>query len=271
MSNLRYSVISQVIPPTQINRTTTTPPPAKKQKMSLTQTYMLAHLSRKQLSKEAARPDHDLRRLVGHANMLDNLMLDLANAEEEQESWFNQTVNNASNVSEAPKHVQWADNIPEEVFDEEEEEEEESDNDSMSEDEELVTAQSMHMRKIARTPAPTPASTPAPTVAELGEEDEEMEDDDDYEDDLALRRTSSVHPPELMQEDSDSESDDDSTPPSPPQTEMTFDPFSEKQRQAIATSSLYQSDKSIPEVDQASMLDHQGYYLPQRQTAIATY
>ena len=55
-------------------------PPAKKQKMSLTQTYYVASTARSKLGKEANRADHNLRVLVGHANLLDNLMLDLANA-----------------------------------------------------------------------------------------------------------------------------------------------------------------------------------------------
>lgn len=64
----------------------------QKKKMSITQTYFLAHSARGKLSREAARPDHDLRLLVGHANMLDSLMIDLANAEQEQERWFNRSV-----------------------------------------------------------------------------------------------------------------------------------------------------------------------------------
>src|ERR1700761_2166986 len=74
--------------------------PQKKQKMSITQTYFLAHSARGKLSKEAARPDHDLRLLVGHANMLDQLMLDLANAEQEQERWFNRSLTGAKEDEE---------------------------------------------------------------------------------------------------------------------------------------------------------------------------
>ena len=218
--------------------------------MSLTQTYMLAHIARGKLSKEAAKPDHDLRRLVGHANMLDNMMLDLANAEQEQEAWFNNTVSNASKVSQEPKRVQWADAIPEKVVEEEE------DSDSDSDDEDYEVAQEMSVRKVTRTPTPT--------APDFEDEDEEMEDDDDYEDSLALRRTSSGQPPELMLEDSDSDSDDD-MPPSPPSSTMHFDAFSEKQRQAIATTSFYQSDKSITQSEEDSFFDQNV------QTAIAAY
>lgn len=234
--------------------------------MSLTQTYYLAHTARGKLSKEASRADHDLRLLVGHANLLDGLMLDLANAEQEQESWFNQTVKSASKASEEPKHIQWADTIPEELEEAVEEEfyAEGSDSDSDSDDdEEMQSAEPIMLRKA-------PQATITITTAEY-DDDEEMEDED-YEDDLALTRTSSSHPPELLHEDSDSESEDDSLPPSP---EMPFDTFSEKQRQAIATTSYYQtlpvksdSPASLPDSDQ-SFFD-EGFYLPQRQqTAIA--
>ncbi|KAH8661827.1 hypothetical protein BGZ61DRAFT_593629 [Ilyonectria robusta] len=53
--------------------------------MFITQTYYLAHKARVKLSSEAARADHDLRLLVSHANLLDSLMLELADTEREQE------------------------------------------------------------------------------------------------------------------------------------------------------------------------------------------
>lgn len=46
--------------------------------MSLTETYLLASKARSKLTREASRQDHDLRVLVSHANMLDNLMDSLA-------------------------------------------------------------------------------------------------------------------------------------------------------------------------------------------------
>lgn len=239
--------------------------------MSLTQTYYLAHTARGKLSKEAVRGDHDLRLLVGHANLLDGLMLDLANAEQEQESWFNQTVKSNAKAAEVPKHIQWADTIPEEIAEAVEEEEfyaESSDSDSESDDEEeFQYTQPMTVRK-----APQPQATIVPSDMDE-DEDEEMEDED-FEEELALTRTSSTHPPELLHEDSDSESEDDSMPSSPPSTEVLL---SEKQRQAIATTSFYQSipatsdsPSQIPESDQASFFD-EGYYLPQRPTAIAAF
>ena len=232
--------------------------------MSLTQTYYLAHTARGKLSKEAARADHDLRLLVGHANLLDGLMLDLAEAEREQESWFNQTVKGAAKAEE-PKHIQWVDTIPEEAVDEAIEEDweaEASDNESDSSDDDDEYVPAIPPRHI-------PQQLPTITTTEVDEDDMDM--DEDYEEDLALTRTSSAHPPELLHE-SDSESDDDSMPPSPPQAEIPLDAFSQKQRQAIATTSFYKSipvesdstPASLPESDQASFFD-EGFYLPQRQ------
>ena len=239
--------------------------------MSLTQTYYLAHTARGKLSKEAARGDHNLRLLVGHANLLDGLMLDLAHAEQEQESWFNQSVKSNTKAAEERKHIQWADTIPEDVEEAVEEEfyAASSDSDSDSDDEEeMGMVQPMPTRKV-----PLPQVTIAATEVD---EDEEMEDED-FEDDLILTRTSSNHPPELLHEDSDSESEDDSMPPSPPTNEMPLDAFSEKQRQAIATTSFYQSipDKAdspsrAPETQQASFFD-EGHYLSQGLTAIAAF
>lgn len=237
--------------------------------MSITQSYYLAHTARAKLSKEAARGDHDLRLLVGHANLLDGLMIDLSNAEQEQESWFNQTVNNHSMVSEEPKHVQWVDTIPEEVEGAVEEDfYAESDGGSDSDDEQSIS--------LGREPQVTTSIITADFDV-----DEEMEDAD-YEDDLALTRTSSEHPseypPELLHEDEDeSESEDDSVPLSPPLTETPLHALSEKQRQAIATTSFYQpvpvkthAPTSLPEPEQAFY--DEGFYLPQRQqTMIANF
>lgn len=242
--------------------------------MSLTQTYYLAHTARGKLSKEAGHGDHDLRLLVGHANLLDGLMLDLAHAEQQQESWFNQTVKSNTKPAEVAAHIQWEDTIPEEMPEEVEDEfyAESSDSDSESDDgEETQYIQPTPVRKASQQ------QTTIVVSAMVGDgdenEDEEMEDED-FEEGLALRRTSSMHPPELLHEGSDSESEDESMPPSPPSTEILF---SEKQRQAIATTSFYQSmpaksqsPSQIPESDQAGFFDD-GYYLPQRQTVIAAF
>lgn len=279
-SNLRFSIAaspSDTLPISTRPQTIAAPPPAKKQKMSLRQTYLLANKARGKMTVEASRGDHDLRLLVGHANFLDGLIADLAEAEREQESWFNHSVRSAVKASAAaPKHVQWADHIPEEAVEDDEDEDEDEEDEDEDQDEQMEYSgvepesdEDYIRRTAAVVPPPRRRSPQIPTVTAT-EVSEDMEIDEDYEDDLALTRTPS-HPPELMHE-SDSDSDDDLMPPSPPQPNIPLDVFSEKQRQAIATTSFYQSIPdasdtavaSLPPSEQASFFD-EGFYLPQRQ------
>ncbi|KAI4254988.1 MAG: hypothetical protein L6R42_006962 [Xanthoria sp. 1 TBL-2021] len=254
-SILRNSVPPSSIETSAIVRKTIPSPPQKKQKMSLTQTYYLAHTARGKLSKEAAQADHNLRRLVGHANLLDGLMLDLADAEREQESWFNQTVKGATKASESPRHIQWADSIEEAI----EDDDEYSDNESDSDDE-VEQIPQIPARRLRQEVAPTPIVT----IEE--DSDEEMTDDEDNEEELALTRTNSNQPPELLHE-SDSESDDD-MPLSPPQPNLPLDAFSEKQRQAIATTGSYQpKHEAIPSVEDQTSFFEEGFFIPRRQEA----
>ncbi|KAL8955114.1 MAG: hypothetical protein Q9183_006784 [Haloplaca sp. 2 TL-2023] len=258
-SGLRNSFLpsSSTQTPAIVRKSSSLPqPPQKKQKMSITQTYYLAHTARAKLQKEANKPDHNLRLLVGHANLLDGLMLDLADAEREQESWFNQTVKGAAKASNEPRHIQWADTIEEAI------EDDEYDSDSDSEDE-MEQAQQMPITRLPQEKAP-----PASTLAVVDDSDEEMEDDEDNEDHALIRvssRSSSEQPPELLHE-SDSESDDD-MPPSPPTKEIPLDAFSEKQRQSIATTGFYptpEHEASLSPESQASFFDD-GFFIPQRQ------
>jgi hypothetical protein len=181
-------------------------PPQKKQKMSLTQTYYIAASARSKLGKEAQRADHDLRFLVGHANLLDSLMVELQEAERQQEQWFNQTMAKASKAEE-PRHVQWADSIAEE------EEEEDDDSESDNEDD-------FDMIPLPRRLAQSLVQI---STVEVEEDDDEDDFYDDMEDDsdLALTRvpSQSQSPPELVYEE---ESDDDTPPASPPQSTLNF-------------------------------------------------
>ncbi|KAF5016838.1 hypothetical protein F66182_11352, partial [Fusarium sp. NRRL 66182] len=160
-------------------------PDQPKKKMSITQTYYLAHTARGKLSKEAARADHDLRLLVGHANLLDSLMLDLANAEREQEQWFNNTVRNATKKAQ-PSHIRWADTIEEESMEDysEEDDSDLSDDDYSDYDEEedeekfedltaLYTAAAV-AKPLRRAPSP-PALI---SVNELSDEEEDEEEEE---------------------------------------------------------------------------------------------
>lgn len=241
------------------------PTSLKRKAMSLTQTYYLAHTARGKLSTEAARADHNLRLLVGHANLLDSLMLDLASAEQEQESWFNQSVQSATKSSseESPRqHIQWADAVvedPEEDWDANDADSSDSDDSDYDEDEDMLDEVSF--TPLYRTTSHS--SGPITSIQEV-EDDDEYEDDDE-EDYAALSLTPSpshsASPPELSH-DSDSESEDDSMPPSPPSD--TLPSFSEKQQ--IATTSFYNSSKSpqaLTPSEQSSFLN-EGYFLPPR-------
>lgn len=184
--------------------------------MSLTQTYRIASTARGKLGREASRGDHNLRLLVGHANLLDSLMIELANAEKEQEAWFNLNVRKEETSPEASKHIHWFDSIVEENEDElsgseDGEEEEDSDLDSDLDTDEFPMVRSVSSRRTVSPPPPV-----SPFAIDDDEwEDEDMEDDEEH----ALERVSS-HTPDLIH-DSD-ESDEESMPSSPPQQTLEF-------------------------------------------------
>lgn len=202
-SRLRQNIVLEQQEAVTAIRSSASPPPSKKQKMSLSQTYYIASSARAKLGKEACRPDHNLRLLVGHANLLDSLMVELRDAEREQEAWFNASVKGAQ--EDEPKHIRWVDTIVEE---EDDDSDSDSDSDFDEEDFEIAVP-----RRII--------SAPVTITSREIEEDEEELGYEDFEDspELALTRTSS-HPPELI-DDSDSE-DDMSPPTTPPQAVLEF-------------------------------------------------
>jgi len=221
--------------------------------MSVTQTYYLAHTARGKLSSEASRADHDLRLLVGHANLLDSLMLELAQAEQEQESWFNQSVKKATKT-ERPEHIQWADSIVEVP-----EEEEESDADSSDSDSEYDSDEDIEMEAGLVVLQRVPSNS---AISKVEEVEEEFEDDgeEDYEGlQLHLTTSHSVTSPPELDHDSDDSSEDD-MPPSPPSD--TLPSFSEKQ--AIVTTSFYSKAQQQSASEQEQALFNDGFYLPQR-------
>ncbi len=222
--------------------------------MSITQTYFLAHKARAKLSTQAARPDHDLRLLVGHANLLDTLMLELADAEREQESWFNQSVRGASQQQQQQqqqkdsRRVQWAEMVVEEPeedwqaedaevdadsdsdassdssFDDSDEDDYEDDSASSPElyDEDVVMADAAPLRRVASNVVVV-SEKPQEDKDGYATEEEDEEDDERNQPRLSLTRSAShsAHlssPPELIvEEDSDASSDDEALmPPSPP-------------------------------------------------------
>ena len=217
--------------PSSLSSPSPSSPPAKKQKMSLTQTYFIASTARTKLGKEASRSDHDLRLLVGHANLLDVLMVELQDAEREQEAWFNESLRKASKP-EQPRHVQWIDSIAEEF-------EEDSDSDCDSDDSDVYEERAEQII----TPSVFSVSS-----RELDEDDEDFEDeiqDMEYDEEHALTRVDS-HPPELVHEDSDS--DDESLPPSPDQSEVDF-------------SQQFQPTQPIKTTPYENKMDQQEHYL----------
>ncbi|KAI9895016.1 MAG: hypothetical protein M1814_000238 [Vezdaea aestivalis] len=222
-------------------------PPNKRQKMSVSQTYLMAHTARNKLSRAAARPDHDLRLLVGHANLLDGLMLELADAEREQEAWFDSAVSKASS---SDRHVQWADSAAHEA--DWEAESDSSDEEEEDDEEEFDLNAAIAPRKPAVF---------QPTLQQL-EDVEEYEDDEQDVTDLALYRTTSHShsPPELLADEDSSSSDEDNTPPSPPTQSLQF---SEKEQQSIATEVADQAKQNLSVEEQQTFFD-EGYYLPQR-------
>jgi hypothetical protein len=224
--------------------------------MSITQTYYLAHKARAKLSHEAARSDHDLRLLVGHANLLDSLMLELADAEREQESWFNNSVRGASKQQEEPRHVQWADAAvvedPEEDWEADDaasDSSSDSDDDYEEDGEDVEMADVVSLRRVPSHRSPVQI----PTIR-IEDHDEEMEEDDLEEDyaHLGLVRTSShssSSPPEL-DHDSDS-SEDESMPPSPP----------------TAVLEAFDDKESKEDISQQESFYSEGFYLPPRNPA----
>lgn len=208
--------------------------------MSITQTYYLAHKARAKLSREAAQSDHDLRLLVGHANLLDTLMLELADAEREQERWFNQSVRTSEKPQE--RHVQWADNIAE--VPEEDEEEDDYDSDSSDDDyieeDDVVMSNMAPLRPVPSKPGAAAAPIRVQTTPVDDDDDEVMEDDleEDYAQlELVRTHSHSNSPPELVDE-TDS-SDDESMPPSPPTAILSMPKGKEGESEQ---ESLYEED-----------------------------
>lgn len=151
-------------------------------------------------------------------------MVELADAEREQEAWFNQSVRKASKPEE-PRHIQWVDTIPED----DEQSDSESDADSeFDEDEEMFD---IPLRKI-KSPPVTVAS------ADLDDEDMDAEYEEDEDDEYALRRVpSNRHSPPELTHDEESESEDEDTMPASPEN-IAFE-LSEKEREAITTTTFY--------------------------------
>lgn len=216
--------------------------------MTITQTYRLVHTARGKLSHEASRSEHDLRLLVGHANLLDSLMLELQEAEEEQDDWYNNTVSAAT--KEDNRQVAWQDDL--EIPDSSDEEEDS--------DDEMLDALPITMIPIKRARSP-PAQV---TVDEVSDEEEDS-DDDEFNEELVLCRTISHNadthlssPPELVHDSDDSDDDSSpsqSCPTSPPQAILEYmQPMGLPTKPQDAAEALYEDGFYIPRRNQAALV-----------------
>ena len=233
-SHLRHSTIFDPIDAhtvQTVHPSTFSSPPEKKRKMTITQTYFLAHTARGKLSHEAARGDHDLRLLVGHANLLDALTVELQEAEREQDAWFEKTVAASRQPAETPR-VQFKDAVAqkyEEAIDEDIElpdvDSDADSEDSDAEDEELYATPVPEVPTQLTTRLSRRSKSPPPQLPVLDEEDDDFYDDVDMEnEELTLTRVASriTSPPELVHEDSDDSEDEEMAGPvSPPATSPT--------------------------------------------------
>lgn len=188
-------------------------------------------MARRKLAREASRSDLDLSRLVGHANLLDSLMLELGRAEREQQQ--NQQPVNVTTVQRTAKpdssrHIQWADCV---VVESDEDEEDwnlsDAEPDNKVEDEcgsEACTDMEANMVSLQRVPSRRNLSTTNTqniiTYSSLmGYLDVEEDDDEDF-DVLQLEYSPSHSSPPELDHDSDS-SEDEAMPPSPPTSHST--------------------------------------------------
>lgn len=220
--------------------------------MSVTETYRLVHSARGKLTREAQRSEHDLRLLVGHANLLDSLMIELERAEDQQSTWYNTT----------PQKT-WATATVDEVQ-EASDEADSDDSDYDDEDDMDMIPVRLHGTPEYRPQfAATSEDDSDDAVTDSDEEDDEEDDISDDEDahDLALalcrtqsrnHGTHSSNPPELVSDSDDS--DDDSTLPSPPQLTVDYTPA--KSRDLALLSNV----RSKPRPEDALYED--GFYIP---------
>ena len=203
MSSSRNLQTSQKLQPIQFTFKATPHFLSARQQKTTTLTYSVATTCRFKLRKEADRPEHELRRLVGHANMLDQLMEELLFEERRQEGRVNAILRHAPKPQE-PQKVQWIDSIAEEVV----EEEEESDSDDASDEDDDFAHVSQYEVSVCKPKSPPPKLWSAyfDENDELSDDDEEC-DEEAGDSDLVLRRwPSKTHVPELTHESlSDSE------------------------------------------------------------------
>ncbi|SZF04229.1 unnamed protein product [Blumeria hordei] len=228
--------------------------PWSRKSMSISQTYHLAQAARGKLAHEASQPDHCLARLVGHANLLDSLMLELSHAEHEEPRLCSEPPRQLSSKPDDSRHVQWADCIvedPEEDWQASDADSSDSDSDYDSEEDDVaLEADVISLQRII----PTPFSRPAPNYVEHGLESVAAHQ-------LQESVPSHRQPPEL-DHDSDS-SEDENMPPTPPAS--TLPGFFEKPYNSDLYDVVGSAKDSaiIPPSEQHEFFE-KGFYLPRR-------
>jgi hypothetical protein len=163
-------------------------------------------------------------------------MVELADAEREQEAWFNQSVTKASKP-EQPRHIQWIDTIDEDM---EEDDDSDLDSDDGSDiyDEDADALYSLSLRRIKSPPVEISSR-----AIEYDDDDEDSDDDiyeDEYDEELSLVRVASIHSPPELTLDSDSESSDDESMPASPE-QISYE-LSQKQQATITTTTNFFAD-----------------------------
>ncbi|KAK5109311.1 hypothetical protein LTR62_007185 [Meristemomyces frigidus] len=190
--------------------------------MSLKQTYYIASTAKSKLGREAKRKDYDLRLLVGHADLLEALTLDLPDAEWRQGAWFTQSVEDRTET-ERLTYIHWEEPIPKQ---EEEKRDDESDagfrlRRRCRRD---LQDSGLHVRIAASLDRVIP-------VVELDESSNKDEDNDEQH--APMRVPSWSHAPlEFMDDRSEGEGDNESMPSS--RETQPFERY-EKQRQAMTS------------------------------------
>ncbi|POS85827.1 hypothetical protein EPUL_006624 [Erysiphe pulchra] len=183
-------------------------------------------MARRKLAREASRSDLNLSRLVGHANLLDSLMLELGRAEREQQQ-KQQPVNVTVQRTVKPdssRHIQWADCVvvePEEDWNLSDAESD-SENEEECDSEECLDMEA-NMVSLQRVPSRRNLSSfntqNIITYSTLMSYPDTDEDDDEDFDVLQLEYSPSHSSPPELDNDSDS-SEDEAMPPSPPTSHL---------------------------------------------------
>jgi len=169
-------------------------------------------------------------------------MIHLAEAEAEQEQWYQNTVR--GNEYDTEEYGSLA-------ADYESDTESESDEEEYEEEEEEDEFEEVYHEQKQRTVYPAPQRGAVIQVREIGADfNDEYENDEEDDGMFTLTRTTSHRPPSLCSDASDDDDEDEHAPPSPPQPAEHHYPMSEKELRAISyfSSTLHNGEHDSTEV-----------------------